>query len=121
VTSPSHAFLKEDSFTSTARVFNHRESHYQSGFSVLPSAITAQQQDLAICCDTGARHSEGTALNNLGLTLREVGRFDEAITAWQDAAAIYRQTSDQYREHSALEHLEHAIPGRGASLRAGAR
>jgi hypothetical protein len=34
----------------------------------------------------------GTTLGNLGLALREVRRFEEAITAHQDAAAIYRAT-----------------------------
>jgi Tetratricopeptide repeat len=46
------------------------------------------------------------ALNNLGLALREVRRFEEAITAHQDAAAIYRETGDRHREGTALNNLE---------------
>ena len=42
--------------------------------------------------------SEGDALTNLGLALREVRRFEEAITACQDAAAICRETGDRHRE-----------------------
>jgi Flp pilus assembly protein TadD len=38
--------------------------------------------------ETGDRHGEGRALNNLGLALLEVRRFEEAISAHQDAAAI---------------------------------
>ena len=46
------------------------------------------------------------ALNNLGLALVEVRRFEEAITAHQDAAAIYRETGDRYGEVIALDNLE---------------
>ncbi len=38
----------------------------------------------------------------------EAGQFEEAITAFQDAAAIYRETGDRYREGIALESLERA-------------
>jgi hypothetical protein len=34
-----------------------------------------------------------------------VRRFEEAITAHRDAAAIYRETGDGRREDSALENL----------------
>jgi len=40
----------------------------------------------AIYRETGDRHREGSALNNPGNALRAVRRFDEAITAHQDAA-----------------------------------
>ncbi len=40
------------------------------------------------------RHSEGKALNDIGVTLHEVRRFDEAITATQDAVRIYQETGD---------------------------
>jgi Tetratricopeptide repeat len=54
-------------------------------------ATTAHQDAATICRDTGDRHGEGMALNNLGLALQEAGGFDEAITADQDAAAIFWQ------------------------------
>jgi hypothetical protein len=54
------------------------------------------------------RHGEGDALTSLGLALAEVGRFEEAITACQDAAAIYRETGDRHRERTTLEDLARA-------------
>jgi hypothetical protein len=54
----------------------------------------------------GDRHREGWALNNLGIALREVKRFEEAMTAHQEAAAIYRGTGDQHGEGAALNNLE---------------
>jgi tetratricopeptide (TPR) repeat protein len=71
-------------------------------------AITAHQDAAAIFRETGDRHSEGSALNNLGAALREVRRFDEAITACQDAAAIFREAGDHDREGSALNNLKMA-------------
>ena len=46
------------------------------------------------------------ALNNLGNALQQVRRFDEAITAHQDAAAIFRETGDRYGENIALKSLK---------------
>jgi tetratricopeptide (TPR) repeat protein len=42
----------------------------------------------------GDQRGEGDALTILGLALQEVRRFDEATTACQDAAAIYRETGE---------------------------
>jgi hypothetical protein len=42
---------------------------------------------------------------NLGLALRQVRRFDEAMIAGQDAAAIFRQTGDRHGEDAALNNL----------------
>ena len=56
--------------------------------------VTAHQDAAAINWDTGNRHDEGTALNNLGLALQEVRRFDAAITA-HEKAAINRETGDR--------------------------
>ena len=55
--------------------------------------------------------SEAGTLNNLGVALREVRRFEEAITAHQDAAAIYRETGDRHREGEALNNLGLALVG----------
>jgi hypothetical protein len=41
-----------------------------------------------------------------------VRRFDEAITAWQDTAAIYRETGDRHGEDNALENLDGAQAAR---------
>jgi hypothetical protein len=48
------------------------------------------------------------ALNNLGITLRAAGRYGEAITAHQEAVAIFRETGDQHNERVALHDLEAA-------------
>jgi hypothetical protein len=37
-----------------------------------------------------------------------VQRFEEAITAYQDAVAIFRETGDRHRESIALGNLEAA-------------
>ncbi len=57
----------------------------------------------------GDRRGEADALTNLGDALREVRRFGEAITAHQDAAAIYRDTGDRHREAMALNNLGLAL------------
>lgn len=46
------------------------------------------------------------ALNNLGVVLREVGRFEEAVASHQDAAVIFRETGDLQGEGMALRNLE---------------
>jgi hypothetical protein len=67
----------------------------------------------------GARNGDQALLGQFlqpGLDLNEVPRFDEAITACQDAAAIYRETGDQYREGITRENLDRALqsaPGTG--------
>ena len=48
------------------------------------------------------------ALGNLGIALQEVERFEEAITAHREAAAIFRETGDRHREGVALANLEAA-------------
>jgi len=58
-----------------------------------------------ICRETGDRHGEGGALINLGPALCEMRRFEEAITACQDAAVIFREIGDPRREDDALENL----------------
>ena len=55
------------------------------------------------------RDTEAAALNNLGISLQQVRRFAEAITAHQDAAAIYRETGDQHGEGRALMNLGNAL------------
>ncbi len=59
----------------------------------------------------GDRRGEGDALTILGLVLGYARRFEEAITAHQDAAAIYRQTGDRHREGMALGNLALALQG----------
>ena len=57
----------------------------------------------------GDRQGEGHALTSLGNALQAVRRFEEAITACQDAAGIYRDTGDRHREGGALNNLGLAL------------
>jgi Flp pilus assembly protein TadD len=59
--------------------------------------------------DRTDKGTEAGALNSLGFALREVRRFEEAITAHQDAAAIYRETGDRHGEGAALHSLGVAL------------
>jgi len=49
--------------------------------------------------------NEAAALNNLGIALREVRRFEEAIGAHREAAAIHRETGDRPGQGAALHNL----------------
>ena len=57
----------------------------------------------------GDAGNEAAALDNLGVALRRVRRFEEAITAHQDAAAIFRETGDRHGEGIALGNLGVAL------------
>ena len=57
----------------------------------------------------GDRDGEGDALNNLGGALLEVHRPGEAITACQDAAAVFRETGDRRGEGDAMNNLGVAL------------
>jgi tetratricopeptide (TPR) repeat protein len=57
----------------------------------------------------GDRRNEAGALGNLGIALRQVRRLNEAITAHQDAAAIYRETGDRRNEAAELSNLGVAL------------
>ena len=64
---------------------------------------------LAAAHRLGVRLGEGITLANLGNALAEARRSDEAITACQDAVAIFRETSDQRREGMTLANLGNAL------------
>jgi tetratricopeptide (TPR) repeat protein len=53
--------------------------------------------------------NEAVALTSLGNALVEVRRFEEAIGAHQDAAAIFWETGDRHREGAALSNLGIAL------------
>jgi tetratricopeptide (TPR) repeat protein len=65
------------------------------------------------------QHSEGEALTTLGNALQEVGRFEEAITACQQAAQIFRDTGDQHSETIALRNLQETMEDQEAAQRGG--
>jgi transposase len=73
------------------------------------AAITAYQQEWAICQDRVDRHGEAGALNNLGLALHEVRRFEEAITTHQQGLVIYREFGDRHSEVAVLDNLGLAL------------
>jgi hypothetical protein len=51
-------------------------------------------------------YGEGDVLNNFGLALVGVRRFEEAIRAHRDAAGIFRETGDRHGEGVALRNLD---------------
>jgi tetratricopeptide (TPR) repeat protein len=68
-------------------------------------AGTGRASRTCIFRETGDRHSEGGAWDNLGLALGEARRFDEAITAHQQDLAICRELSDRHGEGTAWANL----------------
>jgi tetratricopeptide (TPR) repeat protein len=52
---------------------------------------------------------EGIAMNNLGVALREIRRFKDAIIACQDAVVIHRELGDRRGESDALNNLGAAL------------
>jgi tetratricopeptide (TPR) repeat protein len=57
------------------------------------------------------RYGEGQALNNLGNAHRDLRRFEDAVTCYQDALVIYRETGDRHGEGQALSNLDLAYQG----------
>ena len=53
----------------------------------------------------GDRAFEAAAVNDLGITLQTIRRFEEAITAYQEAAAIFREIDEPLFEGMVLNHL----------------
>ena len=54
--------------------------------------------------------------HNLGVALQEARRFDEAITAHQQAAALFSELGDRHGEALALDNLG-SRPAGGAAVR----
>ena len=89
---------------------------HATSFSNQPATATAWdsirrmvQQVREIFRETRSRHCEGIAWNNLGLALRGVRRFEEAITAHQKAREIFRKTGDREGEGTAWNNLGSAL------------
>ncbi|WP_208720075.1 tetratricopeptide repeat protein, partial [Amycolatopsis circi] len=54
-------------------------------------------------------HARAIALNNLGIALQKVRRFDESITAHQTARDLFRELGDRHREGQAWNNLGVAL------------
>jgi tetratricopeptide (TPR) repeat protein len=67
--------------------------------------LMAYEHDLASCQELGDQHGEGRAWNNLGLALRTLCQFDEAITAHETARNIYQELRDRHGEGIAWNNL----------------
>jgi tetratricopeptide (TPR) repeat protein len=63
----------------------------------------------------GDRGGEGDALSNLGIALHGLRRSGEAVTALQEAAAIFHETDDREGQGDALSNLGIALHGLGRS------
>ena len=76
---------------------------YLEDWTATATAATQAAREL------GDRHREGGALTNLGAALREVRRFDEAITAHQQARDLFSELDDRHGEGNALGSLGTAL------------
>jgi tetratricopeptide (TPR) repeat protein len=93
--SGDHAAIARDLPLELARFLSWRR-HFNEWIALGTSAVHAARQ-LGV--------GEGPALNNLGIALRNGRRFDDAITALQDAAQIARETGDQNGQAGTLTNL----------------
>ncbi|OIV38010.1 hypothetical protein BIV57_08010 [Mangrovactinospora gilvigrisea] len=71
--------------------------------------LAVGQVGLLAAQTAGDRSGEGLALNSLGIALREVRRFEEAVDACRQAAAIFREFGDRNGEGGALGNLGAAL------------
>ncbi|MFI5649283.1 tetratricopeptide repeat protein, partial [Kitasatospora sp. NPDC051705] len=104
--------------TTTAHTLGHPETSIHLAFNLaefldrrryFDDWITVSTTALAIFRDLDDRHGEGRALNNLGLALQEVCRFEEAIDAHTRAVTICRDLGDRHGEGRALNNLGLAL------------
>jgi len=76
--------------------------HFSDWVALAQAALTAIQA-------LHGQPGQAAALGHLGVALRGARRFEEAITAHQDAAQIYRETGDRHGEGSAFNNLGNAL------------
>jgi tetratricopeptide (TPR) repeat protein len=82
---------------------------YLSWRRYLTDWVSTSQHALTAAQHLNNPKRHGIALNNLGLALWAVRRFDEAITAHLQAAEIGRETGDRHSEGQALGNLGLAL------------
>jgi len=83
---------------------------FRGGFDDLLAAATI---GLEAARRLGDRAAEGEALNSLGGALIGLGRYDEALTRYQDAAAVFRQAHNPRAEAESSANLAVALTGLG--------
>ncbi|MEV7007919.1 tetratricopeptide repeat protein [Streptosporangium sp. NPDC051022] len=76
---------------------------------LLNDRVTLTGHALHAARHLGNRHGEGTALSHLGIALRQLRRFDEAISTCRQAVRILRETGDRNGEGQALSNLGDAL------------
>jgi tetratricopeptide (TPR) repeat protein len=86
-------------------------AHYLNFRGLFDDLLAATAIGLDAARRLGDRVAEGEALNNLGAALSGLRRYDEAITAYRDAAAIFRQTGYHRAEGESLTNLGIALSG----------
>ena len=101
--SGDHTAIARDLPLAMAR-FLSLQRHFNDWIALSESALAAARQ-------LRDGHGEGAALNDLGNALREVRRFDEAITALRDTVKIFHDTGDRRDEGIALNNLGLALQG----------
>lgn len=80
-------------------------AEYLSWRRRLDDWMAVTEVSLATARRLGERHSEGTALNCLGVALRYARRFDQAAAAHHQAATAFRDIGDRHNEAGALINL----------------
>jgi tetratricopeptide (TPR) repeat protein len=71
----------------------------------LDDLLTVGEAALAAARSAGNTRAEGKALNNPGIAYANLGRFEEAITCYQQDIAICREVGDGHGEGAALNNL----------------
>jgi len=67
--------------------------------------VVSKRRSASIFAETGDRHDEAIALENLGIALRTAGQAREAIESLRRAIAIFVETGDAGGEENALANL----------------
>ena len=85
---------------------------YYLGFrGLFDGLLSVSTTSLQAARRLGDRDAESEALTNLGLALHGLRRYDEAVIAHRDAAAIFRRAGDWHAEGEALNNLGLALHG----------
>jgi tetratricopeptide (TPR) repeat protein len=70
-----------------------------------PDAVRYHERSLEIFRAIGDHTGEATALNNLGLVFRRLGRYDEAIACQREGLAITERLGERFYRAECLREL----------------